>query len=337
MFPQTQFTDPASVDAWDCWFRWRERGSLRDVTIDETWSRVANTVASVEGQYAAKWGRRFIDAFRHWRLLPDTGLLRLAGTGAQLRHPAPPGAVVNAAAFVSSPGTAKAAFDRQGFAETATLAVRLLDDALLGSHEGKPGSGLRIGLIGVADAMHHLALPYDSQGARQFAGHVAAALSEGALQGSTELAWERGSAEGDRTRFAARWLERGAPGTLVDEVLRCGMRHEQLTAIDAQPRLALLANNASDALDPRLTGKQVHAASGSALRLDASMRAQVELRAAIQPWIDAPIAYPVVSATEPDAGELESLRQLARDHGLQPVTLRRAGSPELIYDGNELR
>jgi len=65
------------------------------------------------------------------------------------------------------------------------------------------------------------------------------------------------------------------------------------------------------------------------------MRAQLELRAAIQPWIDAPIDYPVVSATEPAADELESLRQLARDHGLRPLTLRRARSHSLIDEGHE--
>lgn len=336
MFPQTQFTDPASVEAWDCWFRWRERGALRDLTIDQTWLRVATAIASVEGVHAGRWARRFIDAFRHWRLLPDTRLLRLAGTGAQLGGTAPAAAVVNAAAFVRSPGTGHSAFDRQGFAETVALTVRLLDDVLLGDEKAIRDGGLRIGLIGVADAIHHLDLPYDSPAARAFAGQAAAALSEGALQGATDLARERGAAEGDRAGLAARWHARGAPARLVDEVLRCGMRHAQLTAIEAQPRLALLANNASDALDPQLLEPAPPVGSPRRVaRVAVPMRAQLELRAAIQPWIDAPIDYPVVSAMEPDADELESLRQLAREHGLQPVTLRSVRSHSLIDEGHE--
>jgi ribonucleoside-diphosphate reductase alpha chain len=334
LFPETHFTDPASVEAWDCWFRWRERGVLRDLTVDATWSRVGHSVASVEGSSAGKWARRFIDAFRHWRLLPDSHLLRFAGTGTPLGQ-APLTAVVNAAVFVSSPGTADAAFDRPGFAETASLTVRLLDDVLLACDESMRGSGLRIGLIGMADAMHHLGLPYDSAGARQFAGHVAGALSEGALKGATELAWERGAAEHDRHQLARRWHERGTPAGLVDEVLRCGMRHTQLTAIEAQPRLSLLANNASDALDPCPFERPVQAASRGGVLADVSMLAQLELRAAIQPWIDAPIDYPVLSTSEPDADELEALLQLARDRGLQPVTLRRIRSRILIDDDGQ--
>ena len=336
MFPQTQFTDPASVEAWDCWFRWRERGVLRDLTIDQTWLRVANAVASVEGANAGKWARRFVDAFREWRFLPDPSLLRLAGTGEQLGDMASATAVLNVAAFIRSPGTAHSDFDREGFTETVALTVRLLDDVLLGDDEARRDGGLRIGLIGLADAMHHLDLPYDSPAARQFASHAAAALSEGALQGATELARERGAAEADRATLAGRWHDRGAPASLVDEVLRCGMRHTRLTAIEAQPRLALLANNASDALDPQLLELPAPLASHRrGARVAVPMRAQLELRAAIQPWIDAPIDYPVVSATEPAADELESLRQLARDHGLRPLTLRRARSHSLIDEGHE--
>ena len=334
MFPETHFTDPASVEAWDCWFRWRERGVLRDQTVDATWSRVGNAIASVEGPSAGKWARRFIDAFRHFRLLPGSQLLRFAGTGTPLGQ-LPPTAVVNAAAFVSSPGTANAAFDRPGFADAVGLTVRLLDDVLLASDDARPGEGLRIGLIGVADAIHNLDLRYDSPGARQFAGQVAGALSEGALLGATELARERGAAECDRPLLARNWQDRGAPPRLVDELLRSGMRRTRLTVIEAQPRLALLANNASDALDPRLPERPAQTASRGCKLLDVPVLAQLELRAAMQPWIDAPIDYPVLSATEPDADELETLQQLARDHGLRPVTLRRVRSEPLFDDDGQ--
>jgi ribonucleoside-diphosphate reductase alpha chain len=324
--PETQFTDPAAVEAWDNWFRWREDGALRDLTVDETWFRVASCIARVEGAQAQKWARMFSEAFSEWLLLPDPRLLRVAGTGTRLEQLEGPVAVLNAAAFVSMPGTIRASFDRRRFIDMVSLAVRLLDDVLL-CHGGPPArGGLRIGVIGVADALHHLGLAYDSASARKCAGEIASALAEGALQGGVELAIERGAGEGDWHEVAQAWRARGAPAALVDKVSQCGMRHAHLTAIEPQPRLAQLANNVSDALDPRIEpiparASLRHAPGG------VPILAQVELRAAMQKWIDAPIDYPLVVNADPGSEELEALRQLALERGLRPPTVRRVGEP----------
>src|SRR5215467_4366586 len=74
------FLDPAAVDAWDEWFRLRENGELRDVSIESTWQRVARALAEPEGSAAAQWSRRYFDAQAHWFFVLDERLLASAGT-----------------------------------------------------------------------------------------------------------------------------------------------------------------------------------------------------------------------------------------------------------------
>lgn len=335
--PATLFTDPAAVEAWDRWYRWREGGVLRDLTIDATWRRVADAVSQVEGDQSGKWAGQFVDAFSRWRILPDPRLLRVAGTGKSFAAMDDPCAVVNAAAFVAAPGLKRASFERESFVEATALAVRLLDDVLLASDRTATRAQPRIGLIGVADALHLLGLPYDGREGRQCAADMAAALAEGALRGATDLAAERGAAGGDRPQLADHWRRRGAPACLVDAVLNSGMRHELLTTIEPQPQLALLANNASDALDPRpvvkpLPPSRAACTSSRNAETDAPILAQIEIRAAMQPWIDSPIDYPLVCTGEPDVGAIEKSKRLATQHGLRPLTLRCARAWQMCDD-----
>lgn len=282
MVPATHFTDPLAVEAWDSWFRWRDDGTLRDVTIDATWWRVADTLAAVEGASAAIWAHRFADAFSRWRLLPDERLLQAAGTGRPLSDFAAPAAVLNVAAFVTAPRSSRAGFDHARFLETAAMAVRLLENAVVWHGAAARAPVLRIGIIGLADALFLLGLPYASIDARTQARAVAAALAEGCLRGTIDLASERGPADRDLDRrcLAARWYARGTPPGLIEAGLRRGVRHAELTAIDPHPRLALLANNVADALE---------LAPGLDTWTPALRAAQRELRTAMQPWIDAPI------------------------------------------------
>lgn len=294
MVPATRFTEPVAVETWDAWFRWREGDALRDVTIDATWWRVAEALAAAEGEQAPLWAHRFVDAFSRWRLLPDERLLLSAGTGTALGDFDRPAAVLNVAAFVVAPLTLHARFERDRFVETAALAVRMLDDALRLHGTVQAPAELRIGVIGMADALRMLGLPYASVEAQDQARAIAAALSEGTLHGSIDLADERGALDPhpDRHGLEARWHARSTPAWLIEEGLRHGVRHSVLTAIDPHPRLARLANDVTDALDPSpeptRAGHETAALGAGAFRT-----AQLELRAAMEPWIDAPIDYPL--------------------------------------------
>ena len=116
-----RFIDIGAVEAWDAWFRWRQDGELRDVSIEQTWSRVAGALAGPElpGQ-AAPFQRQLVDALLGWKLLPDERIAASAGTAA----PAWPDdglvAVLNAANFV------RRRFDAIGArAEIDTIEIKL--------------------------------------------------------------------------------------------------------------------------------------------------------------------------------------------------------------------
>ena len=284
--PATRFTDPAAVETWDACFRWRAGDALRDVTIDATWWRVAHALASPGRVTDDAWAGRYFDAFSRWRVLPDERLLQCAGTDRLADPSEPPAAVLNVAAFVAAPIGGAARFERVAFVDTAALAVRLLDDAILAARFVSADGGLRIGLIGVADALRKLGVPYTSYAAQEQARTIGQALAEGCLRGAVALAEERGAwASGAPSpAMAERWQAQGLPSELIDSALHIGVRHAQLTALDRHPLLARLANGASDALDPE--PMPLHATRRSDPSLLAGERAICE---AFQPWIDAPI------------------------------------------------
>lgn len=283
----TRFSKPRAVDTWDAEFRWRCGGVLRDVTIEDTWRRVTTCAAAAEGEHAAQWSRRFGEAFARWRLLPDERLLQALGTDRAVDPAMTPGAVVNVAAFVVAAASGATCFDRERFVDTAALAVRFLDDAAATAGATTPPRRLRIGLVGFADALRALDLRYDSAGARTQAAIVARALAQGCLRGSVELAEDRGPRVSREAcaAIAAAARRRLLPEDLVQRVLRSGLCHDELTAIDAHPSLARLANGVADGVDPVV-------ADGEPPPDAAVVQA---MRAALQPWIDAPIAVAFAS------------------------------------------
>ena len=296
MVRATRFINPVSVDAWDNWFRWRDANCLHDRTVDATWSRVANAIAPVPDTQG--WAHRYVEAFSRWQLLPDERLLRLAGTGSDLSSLEAPCAVLNVAAFVIAPRSRQARFDDERFASVAALAVRMLDDALIATHAAPSGApALHIGIIGFADALELLGIAYDDVRAPEIARVIGTALASGTLQGEGDLIEERGPREPASPPLLAAWRDRRSPDQLLAAAARRGVRHRQLTAIESQPRLALLANGASDALDPSpvpASGTMAHpsfhcAHADSVPAPERIAAARASIRASIQPWIDAPL------------------------------------------------
>lgn len=272
---KTIFTRPDAVEAWDGLFRWRERDGLRDRTVDDTWQRVADAVAPSEGAAADGWAEKYTQAFRRWQWLPDERLLRAAGTG-QGSFPLPdPSVAVNAAAFIALSPFAPARFLRQQLVDSAALAVRFLDDALLASPNGTACTALRIGFIGVANAMAAIDARANSSAASLFAEELCQALCEGCLRGSVELAMERGARTQVDAEFASRWRRRGIPMALIEGAELHGLRYGDLTAMLPHPLLARLANGVADGIDWSPGG------------FEAAARQQ--LRLAMQPYFDQPI------------------------------------------------
>lgn len=337
------FTDLASVEAWDAWFRWRTASTLHDASIEDTWRRVADSLVSVEPRAATTLRARLMEALASWRLLPDTRLLADAGTGRMTWDEGPLHAVLNAAVFAMPAAHVGAPVALAALADTAALAVQALDNAAVLARIGHPR--LRIGIVGIADALYIAGLEYDSDAGRALAGSIARAASEGCLRENVALAATRGRGDGDMATALALAARRGAPQHLLQDAARTGLRHARTTAITSQPRLALLANDVADAADPLRgenhahviaapAGQRMIRSSGYALNLlrsrqtapvhgtlvDLPCVAQIAMRAALQPWLDEPITYPLLCARDPDDGQRREARRQATRLGLgQPV------------------
>lgn len=292
-FP-TKFTTAIAVDTWDAHFRWRDGGDLRDRTIDATWRRVASAVAAVEGAAAGQWEQRYVEAFQGWRIVPDARLLKWAGTGtfgSTLDHPR---ATLNLGTFIVQAQASEPCFDYDAFSAMAALAVRFLDDACLAYSDRRAASGLCVGIMGFADVLASLGYAYTSESACEFATLLGQALAAACRESSLQMLRERGPS---RLQTGTGEPE-AAPGSGQDH--RSMLRHPRTTAIHSQRLVALFANNASDALDP-LSAAAFDLASRWGLPMQADpvdtkqmLLQQIRLRGRLQPWIDAPIDYPLV-------------------------------------------
>ena len=320
MYAYSPFIDTAAVEAWDAWFRWRERGRLRDFSIEATWRRVADALSRETEAHGSRHRDELFAALASWRLLLDERILASAGTPAQSWPADGLVAVLNAPMFVRDGFSDDARFDAAAFEDVASSAVRVLDDAALLAGGGEAPPALRIGLIGLADALLMLGLPYTAEAARRQTCAIGRALAQGCLRGTMRLAAERGSWRGPLQETLRRARLRGLAEPLVEAVARHGVRHVSLTAVTSQPRLALLANNVADALEPLRGEHHVqHVAapgqrrairsSGYALTLLRRMpsarpveiavdtaatvpiRARRAMREAMRRWIDEPASF----------------------------------------------
>jgi len=292
----TQFTSLAAVEVWDSRFRWRNGGTLLDTTVDVTWQRVAEAIASVEGPMAPLWMRRFISVFSRWELLPDERLLALAGTHRPPEELTGLAAVLNLAAFIRPQSVGAARLDCERMVATAGLAVRLLDNALL-RYGACADQSLRIGFIGMAEALRRLGTPFGTERARQFAVVAASLLAEGCLRGNVDLARERGQQMGlePLDQRIALWRNRAIPESLALEAARGGVRHSRITALDHHPELARFANDVTDAIDPlAIDVQRGHDVLGNDIQV-----ARAKMGIAIQPYFDVEIqdALPSLEST----------------------------------------
>jgi len=74
------FTSAIARHIWDTKYRFRENGQVRDVTIADTWRRIARALAAHERD-AAGWEERFYRALSDFAFLPGGRIQAGAGTG----------------------------------------------------------------------------------------------------------------------------------------------------------------------------------------------------------------------------------------------------------------
>jgi ribonucleoside-diphosphate reductase alpha chain len=74
------FISDISSRIWDIRYRYRESGKTIDLTVEDTWRRVARALAGMERQDKAIWERRFYQVLEGFRFLPGGRILAGAGT-----------------------------------------------------------------------------------------------------------------------------------------------------------------------------------------------------------------------------------------------------------------
>jgi ribonucleoside-diphosphate reductase alpha chain len=260
----TSFVDPAAVEAWDAWFRWREGNELRDVTIDATWSRVVGALLCLESGTPACHEQRLGDAIGSWRLLMDCRILARAGTPGFAWPRDDVVAAVNLARFVSLPFTPKAMLQADALADTIDLALRLLDDVRGVAGDPSPGScAPRLGIVGLADALAMLGHDYVAPSGVACASIFGRLFAQGVADASVRLARERGAADGSwRDKAIERAGHLGLAAPSIRQMRTHGLRFGPLSALMSLPRLALVANNVADAAQPLGGERQEHVIAG---------------------------------------------------------------------------
>ncbi|GAO37492.1 ribonucleotide reductase [Sulfuricella sp. T08] len=74
------FISDISFRIWDIRYRYRESGKIIDLTVEDTWRRVARALAGVEQQDKEIWERRFYRVLEGFSFLPGGRILAGAGT-----------------------------------------------------------------------------------------------------------------------------------------------------------------------------------------------------------------------------------------------------------------
>ena len=80
------FITEISRHIWDSKYRFRDGDVVHDETIDDSWRRIARTLAGVEKDSWSQWEQRFYEVLRDFRFLPG-GRIQ-AGAGSIMELPA---------------------------------------------------------------------------------------------------------------------------------------------------------------------------------------------------------------------------------------------------------
>jgi ribonucleoside-diphosphate reductase alpha chain len=267
---------------------------------------------------------------------------------------------VNLTQFVRAPFSEEAALDMAAIADTAALAVRMLDNVVdlsrfpLERQAQRAHTARRIGLglTGLGDALIMLGIPYGTQEAARTASDVMQHICETAYRTSIELASEKGAFPSlEREPHLEGEFVSRLPEDIRAGIRRVGIRNSHLTAIAPTGTVSLLANNVSSGVEPVYRfehRRRVREADGSlaeyavsdyAWRLYRELRGadapltpafvtagelspfmHLDMQAALQPWVDNAISKTVYVPSEYSFEQFRSLYEYAYDSGLKGCT-----------------
>lgn len=191
----------------------------------------------------AEPGILFWDRIENWNLLSNNDKFHYAGTNPCAEEPLPAGGScllgsMNLAAFVKD-----GMFDFEDFCESVNVAVQALNDIL---EEGLPLHPLEeqrksvsewrqigLGIMGLADMLIKLEIPYDSDIARDLCGNIAHSMADQALFMSSQIAkWKKAPYEKYDLRVMSTPYFKAHADTLTHQCVESyGLRNSQLLTI----------------------------------------------------------------------------------------------------------
>lgn len=191
----------------------------------------------------AEPGILFWDRIENWNLLSNNDEFHYAGTNPCAEEPLPAGGScllgsMNLAAFVKD-----GMFDFEDFCESVNVAVQALNDIL---EEGLPLHPLEeqrksvsewrqigLGIMGLADMLVKLEIPYDSEEARDLCSNIAHTMADQALFMSSQIAkWKKDPYEKYDLRVMSTPYFKAHADTLTHQCVESyGLRNSQLLTI----------------------------------------------------------------------------------------------------------
>lgn len=367
VFPSNALNDPAQTGetierTWPGTERPVPCRVMRRVPARDLWHRIMRATWE-----CAEPGVLFIDRINRLNNLAYREQINATNPCGEI--PLPPYGACNLGAmnltrFVKRPFSGTSYFDFDGFAETATIAVRMLDNAIdcsrfpLVAQETQAKSSRRIGLgiTGLADALIMLGCRYGSPESLNVARKIMETLCHTAYRASIDIARDKGSFPFlDTDAYLKGEFVRHLPADIRQGIHETGIRNSHLLAIAPAGTISLLANNVSSGLEPvfdfsyrrRILGNDGKAATydlvDDAYRqwrerhgesetlppcfVDArnlDPETHLEMQAALQPFVDNAISKTINVPEDFDFGRFKSLYELAYKKGLKGCTTFRA-------------
>lgn len=278
---------------------------------------------------------------------------------------------LNLTRFVREPFDPKARFDLAALAETAAIAVRLLDNVIDVSAYPLPEQAatakatrrIGLGITGLADALAMLGQPYGGPSAVAIAAEAMRTIRDAAYQASIELARSKGAFPSlEAERFLEGEFARRLPQPIREGVSKHGLRNSHLLSIAPTGSISLLAGGLSAGLEPIFAGvqqrairtgsgerrtirivdpalalwREAHGATGEppgfVTAHEITIEAHLAMQAALQPFVDNAISKTVNVGADLAFEDFRSIYERAYDLGLKGCTAFRESAAAVLRE-----